>query len=152
SLLPVARLEGRRGNGDSLSRHVVQDVYLIAERPAREDLEDLEGLLEARARGTLLHESLDLLESDPHAPALLSPPGTQGPGAASSRVASLSRPSLVPDSRGGRPPTGAGHPGRDRPREADRPTEMVLAMRGPRRFRERRAWAPARAWPGADSQ
>src|SRR3989304_4713529 len=74
SLLPVLRLERRRGDGDALAAHVVEDVDLVGERAAGKDLEDLQRLLERGPPGPLAHHPLDLVPLAPRsrAPSALS--------------------------------------------------------------------------------
>src|SRR4030095_3633455 len=55
SLLSVLRLQRRRRDGDALTAHVVENVYLVGQGPAGEHLEDLQGLLETGARRALRH-------------------------------------------------------------------------------------------------
>src|SRR5262245_54596202 len=74
SLPSVLRLQRRRRDGDAFAADVVEDVHLVGQRAAREDLVDPQGLLE-RPLATLLHESLDCfrLQSHPR------PRGPRGP-------------------------------------------------------------------------
>src|SRR5262249_6300265 len=55
---PVLVLERGRGNRDALAADVVQNVDLVCERPAGEDLEHLERRLERRV-GAPFHQVLD---------------------------------------------------------------------------------------------
>src|SRR6266850_1670763 len=55
---PVLFFERGRGNRDALAADVVQDVDLVREGPAREDLEDFQRRLQGGV-GTPVHQLLD---------------------------------------------------------------------------------------------
>src|SRR5262249_37485942 len=66
SLLPVFGPERGGRDGDALAAHVVQDIDLIGQGTAGEDLEHLEGFFQSGSRWLLRHQCLDGFTLESH--------------------------------------------------------------------------------------
>src|SRR3984893_19337158 len=66
SLLPVFGSERCGRDGDALAAHIVENVDLVGEGAAGEDLEDLERLLQGGPRRLVRHQGLDGFALESH--------------------------------------------------------------------------------------